>query len=291
MHLYVMGIKDHSVTKCRVVYRTFWIIWAISMGVIALGQAFMGQGWIFYVIICLCVCLIPLCTPTDFVVSVAGVAAIARNILSYTEKRSDNFELIFYMTITMLIIGYVAQVFVVEVWTLREYIYVTTFIDTLTHLLNRRGGNALMEVELKKRDGKAELGVIMLDIDYFKKYNDSLGHDEGDNCLQTVAECIKQAVGERTQAIIRHGGEEFVVVLFDATPEETLEWAERIRKTVYDRGLSAPYRQVADVVTVSIGATVVNCACEERYENTLKTADMALYMAKENGRNQVVFRG
>lgn len=196
----------------------------------------------------------------------------------------------FALLLVLLVIGLVAQCFEVEMWTLREYIYSMTFVDALTNLLNRRGGNAVMELELEKRGGRAELGVIMLDIDFFKKYNDSLGHDSGDDCLKEVSASIREAIGERTKIMIRHGGEEFVIILFDCTLEETERWAEKIRQTVYNKQIPAPYQEVADVVTVSVGAAGMVAEAGMHYEDMLKAADLSLYMAKELGRNQVVCR-
>lgn len=260
------------------------------MAFISLGCATMKRSWIFFMIVCMIFCLVPLFSLWDFIYSIIYVCVLAESVLMASGLRNRDFDIIFHLSIGMMVIGYVAQIFEKEMWTLREYVYVNTFVDPLTLLLNRRGGNAVMDRELKKCGGKTTLGVIMLDVDYFKKYNDELGHDAGDYCLKEVGACIREIVGKRTDVMIRHGGEEFVIILFDTTREETIECAEHIRQSVYARRIPAPYQAVADVMTVSVGATVVQTDGELMYENILKTADLALYRAKEAGRNQVVFQ-
>lgn len=276
--------------KFKLIYRVFWWTWMIEMFCISTWNIMSGWGGIIYIATCVIICIVPLYEVGDLILSLLLYAVMTSGGIIQVGMTSDDARIIFYTGVAMFIIGIVAQLFEVRMWTLLEYIYVTTFIDPLTGLLNRRGGNALMEEEMKKRNGKSNLGIVMMDIDFFKKYNDSLGHDAGDVCLKTVGKCIKEAVSERSKVLIRHGGEEFVAVFFDTTEEELRGLAEKIRKTVYDRGLPAPHKEVADVVTVSVGATVIMAEEDFHYENTLKTADLALYEAKENGRNQVVYR-
>lgn len=130
----------------------------------------------------------------------------------------------------------------------------------------------------------------MFDIDYFKRYNDTFGHDAGDACLRMVGQTIRETFSERTQIMIRHGGEEFAVILFDTNEEELRRWAEKLRGAVYEKHLEAPTKDVADYVTVSIGIAMKKLGEEnQRYEELLTEADAALYEAKRAGRNQVAY--
>lgn len=281
--------KAARVEKCwkyRLICRSFWCIWMIGTICIAYCDMLSGLGGAIYIFFCIVVCLVPLYPMKDWVISLIlfeGMVMVA------AARMDGELRFFFYNCIVMLVVGFIAQRFEMGVWMQREYIYMTAFLDPLTGLLNRRGGNAYLEEKMEYRMD-SRIGVIMLDVDHFKKYNDTLGHDEGDNCLKMVSASIREAVGERTKLIVRHGGEEFVVILFDATEEETREWAEKIREKVYESALPTPYRQVADVVTVSVGATIMAIRRDSLYEQTLKAADEALYIAKESGRNQVVFR-
>lgn len=272
--------------RCNLTYRSFWCIWLVGMLCVAYCNMVSGRSGGTYIFLCIVVCLVPLYPLTDWVISLILFVGM---VMLAASRMNGELKFFFYNCIAMLIMGFIAQRFEIGVWMQREYIYVTAFLDPLTGLLNRRGGNAYLQQEMEYR-GESRMGIIMLDVDFFKKYNDALGHDEGDNCLKMVSTSIQEAVGERTRLIVRHGGEEFVVLLFDATEEETKEWAEKIRETVYNKALPAPHREVADVVTVSVGATVMVLRVDCLYEHALRTADMALYAAKEAGRNQVVFR-
>lgn len=271
------------------IYRSFWRVWIACMAFISIWHVLTRKGIILYLLTCFIVCLVPLCSPTDMLHVTLGIGLLAGSILSLIGTDGGNFWELLAVTLVMLVIGFVAQHCETEMWTLREYLYVSSCLDPLTHLLNRRGGNLLLEQELSLHSGRAQLGILMLDIDFFKKYNDSLGHDAGDFCLNSVADCIKSAMDKQTQMIIRHGGEEFVVILPHADKENTAQWAEKIRSAVAAMGLPAPHKETADVVTVSIGGAVVTVSEEStRYETLLAEADLALYEAKENGRNQVV---
>ncbi|MDD6305926.1 MAG: GGDEF domain-containing protein [Clostridiales bacterium] len=166
------------------------------------------------------------------------------------------------------------------------------FIDPLTELLKRRGGNALLTEKTQTLPKETEVGVIMFDIDYFKKYNDTFGHEAGDSCLQMVGETIRETLQQRTKLLIRHGGEEFAAILFDTNEAELKEWAEKLRMAVYEKRLEAPVKDVADYVTVSIGTSMEKLMCENlHYENLLIEADKALYEAKRAGRNRVASAG
>lgn len=172
----------------------------------------------------------------------------------------------------------------------QEYLYIEAFVDPLTGLLNRRGANVTLKEEVENAATDRNVGVIMFDIDYFKKYNDTFGHDAGDVCLSTVGKTITERLSERIKLLIRHGGEEFVAIILDTNKEELLNLAETLRNAVYEKRMDAPVKEIADYVTVSVGSAIAKLdSMETRYENLLKEADEALYKAKKAGRNRVVF--
>ncbi|MDD5774090.1 MAG: diguanylate cyclase [bacterium] len=148
--------------------------------------------------------------------------------------------------------------------------------DHLTGLANRR----LMEIELEIFFAKAKrynnkLSAIMLDIDHFKKFNDTYGHEAGDKALSIIAEIIEMEVRE-TDLAIRYGGEEFLILLPQTGLTETIEAAERIKKAV---NLQTKY-------TVSLGVSTYNKDMQQK-EDIIKKADDALYLAKNKGRNRI----
>jgi diguanylate cyclase (GGDEF)-like protein len=160
-----------------------------------------------------------------------------------------------------------------------------TRIDPMTGLLNRRSWEEAIQTEheryIRYGDGYA---VIMIDIDHFKAYNDSLGHQAGDDALRRVATCV-DGVCRSTDFVGRYGGEEFMVLLPDPDPSAAVALANRIVRAV--AALAMPHRasRTAPFVTVSVG---VAASGEGAWEGVVKRADKAMYAAKRQGRNQVV---
>jgi len=160
----------------------------------------------------------------------------------------------------------------------------TSRLDPLTKLFNRRVFEESITLEHERSVRcKHIYAVIMLDIDHFKLFNDTQGHQAGDECLRRVARCINDSV-RGMDVVGRYGGEEFIV-LAPETPLEGAEvLAERIRAEVH--ALKVPHRAsiTAEMVTVSVG---VAQGSAERWEEVIKNADDALYAAKRAGRNRV----
>ena len=163
--------------------------------------------------------------------------------------------------------------------------------DSLTGLFNRRYLMVHLEKLLaKNRDAKKNLCVLMMDIDFFKKINDTHGHAVGDEVLKIFAD----RVGQRLRSfdlVARLGGEEFVVILPDISIDMAMQVSERLRNGIgrIPFKVNIPEGEVA--VTVSIGAAMIMGDQDVLVEEALKLADDELYKAKENGRNRVYFAG
>ncbi|UQZ32292.1 hypothetical protein C2I18_01260 [Paenibacillus sp. PK3_47] len=159
--------------------------------------------------------------------------------------------------------------------------------DELTGLYNRRHFNKLImeEVEKAKQEHKY-LTYLMLDIDYFKKYNDNYGHYEGDNVLRQVGYVLQQQAGRADGYAFRLGGEEFGIIVPGFTPGQSREFAESIRRSVTDLRIRHEMSPNHEMITVSIGVAVAkmdNLGEEDIYN----LADDALYESKAKGRNSV----
>nr|WP_282580197.1 diguanylate cyclase [Natroniella sulfidigena] len=160
--------------------------------------------------------------------------------------------------------------------------------DDLTGLANRRlFDNKLGEEWKRARRQGTSLALIMIDIDYFKEYNDTYGHQAGDECLQKIAQKFEELVLRPADLVVRYGGEEFAVILPKTGLYGVIKVAERIRLGVGD--LKLPHRKsvVSDYVTVSAGVAAVKPETKEGAEKLIEAADEALYEAKEEGRNRV----
>ncbi|SFX43129.1 response regulator [Marinospirillum alkaliphilum] len=161
-------------------------------------------------------------------------------------------------------------------------------LDGLTQIANRRHLDQALQREMKrlKRNGKP-LGLVMLDIDYFKAFNDHYGHGKGDECLIRVAAALQQVIQRPGDLLARYGGEEFAVLLPETDAEGVARVAEALSAAVEAMNYPHAHSEVADHVTISVGAVSLPMA-EETADSLLNQADTALYQAKHSGRNQVV---
>jgi diguanylate cyclase (GGDEF)-like protein len=162
--------------------------------------------------------------------------------------------------------------------------------DPLTGLANRRSAEQLIEkLWSDRRIAKAAIAFVMADIDWFKLLNDTAGHAAGDECIKSVAHAIEMAVRSEDDAVCRYGGEEFLIVLSNTTPDLAWTLAERIRSAVEALGIVNPGIHRADgssaVITISLGVAFAREGAAAQL--VAKWADDALYDAKRSGRNVV----
>jgi len=168
-----------------------------------------------------------------------------------------------------------------------KYRHLSLF-DELTGLANRRNFDKTLEKEFKlaKRE-KKPLSVIIADIDFFKIYNDTYGHQAGDECLSTVAKALSNGVKRPADLACRYGGEEFTFILPSTDLKGARELAERIRVSISELQIKHAGSKVSPHVSLSLGVSTYNGQFSSGEEIT-KQADAALYQAKESGRNKVV---
>lgn len=164
-------------------------------------------------------------------------------------------------------------------------------VDELTNVSNRRHLLALLEHYCEECTKSGSwISAIMIDIDYFKNYNDWYGHICGDVCLKKIATAVSQSVRRTTDFVARYGGEEFYAILPYTTIEGAEEVAGRIMKNVAALKIPHEDSRVSEYVTVSIGLTTVIPTSDVKIMNLLKTCDTALYEAKAAGRNCIVVK-
>ena len=160
--------------------------------------------------------------------------------------------------------------------------------DGLTGIANRRFFDELVVREWRRCTRmKQPISLVMIDVDHFKKYNDTYGHQAGDECLKAVAAQVARASPRASDLAARYGGEEFVLVLGETTIEGAKWVANLIRQHVAD--LNMPHvASPSQRVTISCGAASLMPRDDLSLETLLKAADSALYLAKAQGRNTVV---
>ncbi|MCP8967865.1 GGDEF domain-containing protein [Ectobacillus ponti] len=159
--------------------------------------------------------------------------------------------------------------------------------DALTGVRNRRFFDMILHREWAEAcHSRRPLALMMMDIDYFKPYNDHFGHDQGDACLRAVAQQLHETV-RHSDYTVRYGGEEFAVLMPNTSLEEALLIAKRVNSSIRQMAIPHP-RSPVGIVTVSIGAKSVVPNARTNVKALLQGADAALYQAKEAGRNQVM---
>ena len=170
----------------------------------------------------------------------------------------------------------------------RDHAQAIARTDALTKLANRRTFDEMLHKEFDrlKRDGAA-LSLIMLDVDHFKKFNDTYGHVAGDNCLRHLAAALTGAVRRPADIAARYGGEEFAVILPETDTHGAAHVAEGVRRGVEALGILHATSDVAGHVTVSLGVVTVFPSRLVAPDRIVALADLALYEAKRAGRNRI----
>jgi diguanylate cyclase (GGDEF)-like protein len=179
----------------------------------------------------------------------------------------------------------------IEMKRMRDQLAELAVTDALTGLGNRRR----LEQALRQEVGHlsrstAELSVIMLDIDFFKQFNDTYGHVAGDRCITMVAATLNRAVRRAADLTVRYGGEEFACVLPNTSHAEAMAIARNIRDRVLALGIPHEKSDAAPYVTVSLGVATAICSPDIDSMSWIRAADSQLYQAKASGRNDVAGR-
>lgn len=159
--------------------------------------------------------------------------------------------------------------------------------DELTEVLNRRAFNVSLQAEWGRsiRNG-TPLAVLMIDVDFFKQFNDSYGHNLGDQCLRQVASRLQDCLKRPSDHLARYGGEEFVVILPDTDALGAMTVAENCCQMIVDLKIPHQASEIAEYVTISIGASSEIAAADRSAESLVDDADRLLYKAKNSGRNR-----
>ena len=169
-----------------------------------------------------------------------------------------------------------------------EYLSDLAVNDGLTGIHNRRYFDEILYVEWKRmKREKSTLSLIMLDIDYFKKYNDTYGHQAGDECLIKVATALADCLRRPADLVARYGGEEFVIVLPNVNLDDTTKFSEMIRAEIEALKIEHKLSSISPFITASLGVASTLPSNDSSHEILLQNADKALYNAKIGGRNCV----
>lgn len=217
----------------------------------------------------------------EAIVKITGIEFIS------IQEAADSYKIIFYLANLMItavcVLG--ATFFyskeTEQVWDTLEY---NMNHDILTGLYNRRFFEQQVNAIQKSEEFEESQYVIsMVDIDYFKKVNDTYGHEAGDVVLAEVAACLKDAAGDENLAV-RWGGEEFILYYPKAVPEEVYPVIEALRKKIEKTVIISGGKDIRITITAGIATGIAG----SNYEKVIKGADEKLYIGKQRGRNQVI---
>jgi diguanylate cyclase (GGDEF)-like protein len=161
-------------------------------------------------------------------------------------------------------------------------------LDPLTQIPNRRHFDDFLRKEWQRAIRNSQpLSLVVLDVDHFKLYNDTLGHAAGDACLQKVAQTLQDHAARPTDLAARYGGEEFVLLFAETPAESAARLAEMIRTAVEALQIPSPGSTTSSWLTVSVGVATIVPTQLDAIENLFVCADRAMYAAKAGGRNRV----
>lgn len=164
-----------------------------------------------------------------------------------------------------------------------------SYLDALTGIANRRYFEESLDLEWRRacRIGAA-LSLIMIDVDFFKAFNDAYGHQRGDECLKLLASSLRNALNRPGDLIARYGGEEFMMILPGINAQGAAEMAEAMRTRVEAMGIMHEGSLADKVMTISLGVVTGYPTRGFSSNELIASADEALYRAKEEGRNRVI---
>ncbi len=250
---------------------------------------------------------------TMFILSVGNIGAIVISILPSFASSEEVLQNDVFTAVLNLVFVFVATIFISipcynnrtnsflqeelleqtnqslkgsnsKLQSLNKQLERTVMIDALTGVSNRFAFDKVLKVKWQEaKNTQQPIGVLMLDIDYFKQYNDNYGHIEGDTCLQKVAATIAREVRSGGDNVFRYGGEEFVILLPNTNLEGTILTAQRVQRAI--RTLALPHVVGDRIVTLSIGAYSMVPVDDQEY-TLIEKADKALYQAKTTGKNR-----
>jgi two-component system chemotaxis family response regulator WspR len=163
-------------------------------------------------------------------------------------------------------------------------------LDGLTGIANRRRFDQELESNWHRAIRQSSsLSLILIDIDFFKLYNDHYGHQKGDDCLQQVARTLEKSATRSTDLVTRYGGEEFGVILPDTGLKGALEIAEQMRVDIEGLKIEHRYTKSSGYITISLGVSTTIPSRKSLQNSLIAAADQGLYLAKKEGRNRVKF--
>ncbi len=289
--IYIKKNKDYILAP--LIIRGFWAFMLIFLLGISYANIVDTQNFGIYYVVIAIVSLIPLMTTKEYLLFT--IPQFIFLFLTYITNDLSGFNIICILALNVALFGLSRLEFdqrytMMKMQQKLQSLAKNAEEDPLTGLFNRRGLdrslNLLLPYSIRNKD---KVAMLIIDIDNFKKYNDSFGHPQGDKCLKYVAGIIAKTARRSTDIAARIGGEEFIVFIHGTKDLEPVQLAEKIRSNIEALQIAHSPSLGKSVVTVSVGVAAMVPENMECVTELYKRADKALYKAKKSGRNIVVF--
>ena len=222
------------------------------------------------------------------------ITTTQREYLKFSEYYKENTDLrennskLYRTNFIAIVVAIIITFVLIFVLLLVRILSVRNITDQLTGVYNRKKLNALIQ-KYANKGTPSDLGVMMVDIDYFKRYNDTYGHQSGDVILHEVAEILKSCVRKK-DVVIRYGGEEFLILLYGIKKKAAQELGEKIQDTLKEKAILHTASEISEFVTMSIGLVIAKNKNDFSLEKLIGYADECLYQSKEAGRNRITVK-
>jgi diguanylate cyclase (GGDEF)-like protein len=213
----------------------------------------------------------------------------------FLENYHDMKNYLFYSITTILFLSFIAIAYIIfqiikkdkQLTILNKKYKIDSITDSMTKLYNRKYFDTIFDnMPFIANENNWKCAFIMFDIDYFKQYNDTYGHNMGDDALKKVAFSLKEYFNKKYDFVFRLGGEEFGVVLFDIDEDILQNYLKDVNKKILELQIEHKNSKILDIVSISIGAVIYEPHTYISANKLYKQADDCLYNSKENGRNQ-----
>ena len=288
--------SDMKLSTLQLIYRTYWFLLILLIAALYLIDAYttekMASLFAFYILLA----TIPILSFWE-IFSLLVLPNVLTGFLLYFRiitLRETIFTILIYFLVSVFLSVFFYNTFYEHVRTkqrlldLNQKLEIISITDPLTGVLNRLGFDQsfrkLWTLPIKPKT----LSIISIDIDFFKPYNDTFGHQKGDECLMLIALALNLVFRQHSICIARTGGEEFAVLLSDMSDEELLVLTNNLRNEVALLEIEAGNKSVSEKLTLSFGIASHEFSKISSWNELYERSDHALYQAKNAGRNKVV---
>ncbi|MEG0546254.1 MAG: GGDEF domain-containing protein [Oscillospiraceae bacterium] len=274
------------------VFIIYWIVYTLSAMAFGIFETLDTGTTNHFIVFIIAFTFWPMFTPILTIPYYLSAFFVEFSFLLYVKAPYITIILCLGLTIVGILTSYVKFSSYMSIQISQKKLEQLAEVDPLTGLSNRRGMRRSVDVIWNYCKGhKIPITLAILDIDFFKMYNDTYGHANGDECLKIIGGCIKESFSRRTDITARFGGEEFVVILSGETSKQAIMSLVNLQNKIEGMGIKSGNQEFNEYVTVSAGVYSAEITEQLTFNDVLTHADSELYNAKAKGRKCLSFNG